>query len=154
MKQCGNCGKKTMVRTPVQGPFPWKDFPAMFAHEPIELFKCSNCGEVGYRPGDTPKIDRAVETTIRGLTIGFIHTIIVREKCSQIVLAERIGVTPEYISQLKSGSRTPSFQAFNMLKILSEFALAFPVSDPVFELEKIVAESDKHYFDEAEKKLA
>lgn len=154
MKQCGNCGKKSMARAKVQGPFPWKDFPAMLVHSPIDLLKCSNCSEVGYLPGDTKKVDLAVEATIRGLTIGFINTILEREHCTQISLAGRIGVTPEYVSQLKSGGRTPSFQTFNMLKILSEFASAFRVSDPIFELEKMVAESGKDNFDEALKKLA
>lgn len=154
MRQCGNCGKKAMAYAKVQGPFIWKDFPAMLSHVPLDLLKCGNCGELGYLPSDTKKIDHAVEATIRGLIVSFIHVILKRERCSQIVLASRLGVTPEYISQLKSGSRTPSFQAFNMLKILAESKSAFPISDPTFQLEKIVSESDKRYYDEAFKKLA
>ena len=154
MKQCGTCGEKTMARARVRGPFPWKDYPSMLTHEPIELLRCSSCGEVAYRPGETKKVDHALEATIRGLTIGFIHTILERERCSQIVLASRLGVTPEYISQLKAGSRTAGFQTFNMLKILAESKSAFPISDPEFDLKRIVSNADQRYYAEALKKLA
>ena len=115
-KQCGNCGKKAMQVQKVSGPFTWKDFSHMILLQPLELLKCSSCGELGYRPKDTENIDRSIEATIRTLTGSLINAIIDREGCSQIVLSKHIGVTPEYLSGLKSGSRTPGFQTFNLLK--------------------------------------
>ncbi len=138
----------------VNGPFPWKDFPFMYVLVPIKLLKCSSCGEVALRPDDPQSVDRSVEASIRTLAGGFISSIIGRERCSQINLAGRIGVTPEYLSGLKSGSRTPSFQTFNILKILSENPSAFKISDPIFELENIVAASDVKSYATTLKKLA
>lgn len=126
----------------------------MYLHSPIELLKCSNCGEIAYLPGDTKKVDHAVEATIRALTIGFINSITKRYDCSQIVLAAHVGVTPEYISQLKAGSRSPGFQTFNILKVLQENEQAFRISDPAFDLEKIVSQADEDNLTVAYQKLA
>jgi DNA-binding transcriptional regulator YiaG len=153
-KQCGNCGKREMELQSLNGPFPWKDYSCMFLLQPLELLKCKNCGEIGYRPKDAERIDRVIEATIRTLVGGFIHTILEREKCSQIVLAERIGVTEAYLSFLKTGSRTSGFQTFNILKILAEDPSAFKISDPVFELEKMISSSDPESYETVLKKLA
>ena len=45
----------------------------------------------------------------------FIETIIGRERCKQIDIAERIGRSPEYLSSIKSGANLPSFSIFNFL---------------------------------------
>lgn len=153
-RQCGNCGNKTMQLQNVKGPFPWKDFSAVSLLEPIELLKCSTCGELGYRPKDTETIDRGVEATIRALTEKFIETIISREKCSQLNLAQRIGITPEYLSVIKNGTRTPGFQTFNMLKILVEEPSAFAASDPGFNIDDIISEVRVESYREVLRKLA
>ena len=153
-RQCGNCGNKTMELQSVKGPFPWKDFSAVSLLAPIELLKCSKCGELGYRPKDAETIDRAVEATIRALTGMFIESIISREKCSQLVLAERVGITPEYLSGIKTGTRTPGFQTFNILKILAEDPSAFQVSDPLFEIDEIISSPPMESYRAALKKLA
>jgi DNA-binding transcriptional regulator YiaG len=138
----------------VDGPFSWKDFSSIRLFHPVELLKCSSCGEIGYRPKDTKEIDRATEATIRTLTGAFISAILAREGCSQIILAQRIGVTPEYLSGLKSGSRTPGFQTFNILKIFAEDRPAFQISDPTFEVKQAVSDSDAESYEIVLKKLA
>ena len=153
-RRCGNCGEIRLEIQSVNGPFPWKDFPCMFLLQPLDLLKCKNCDEIAYRPKDAEKIDRAIEATIRTLTGGFINAILEREKCSQIILSMHIGVTEAYLSFLKNGSRTPGFQTFNILKILAEDPSAFKISDPVFELEKMVSNSDLESYETVLKKLA
>ena len=153
-RQCGNCGKKTMRIQSVDGPFPWKDFSGVHLLEPIELLKCSHCGEIGYRPNDTGIIDRSVEATIRTIAGKFIETIISREECSQILLAARVGITPEYLSGIKTGTRTPGFQTFNILKILAENPTAFVISDPLFQSDDIVSEPPLESYKAVLKKLA
>ncbi len=151
-RQCGNCGKNTMTLQKVHGPFSWKDFMSVVLLEPIDLLQCSNCGEIGYRPKDTETIDRSIEATIRALSGKLVETIIEREECSQTILAQRIGITPEYLSGIKSRTRTPGFQTFNMLKILAEEPSAFEISDPTFDIDDI--EVPVESYREVLKKLA
>jgi transcriptional regulator with XRE-family HTH domain len=40
-------------------------------------------------------------------------------KCDQKEIAKRVGVTPEYLSEVKNGRAVPSFQFFNFLKTIA-----------------------------------
>lgn len=153
-KQCGNCGKKTMQLQQVLGTFSWKDFSSITLLEPIELLKCTNCNEIGLRPKDSGVIDHAAEATIRSLTGKLITTILERENCSQLTLAERVGITPEYLSGIKTGTRTPGFQTFNILKIFAEEHSAFEISDPTFTNEELFSDIPVESYREVLRKLA
>lgn len=153
-KQCGNCGKKTMQLQQVHGPFAWKDFSSVTLLEPIELLKCTNCNEIGFRPKDGGAVDHAAEATIRSLTGKLITTILERENCSQLILAERVGITPEYLSGIKTGTRTPGFQTFNILKIFAEEHSAFAISDPTFTNEELFSDIPVESYREVLRKLA
>jgi|GEM_PF-2067379 len=153
-KRCGNCGKMEMKLTKTQGPFRWKDFAQVTLVNPIELLKCQNCGEHGLRPGDAKNVDHAIEASIRAYSKEMVETILAREECSQIDLAARTGITPEYLSGLKTGSRTPGFQTFNILKMLASDRKAFEISDPMGELLEELSSSAKDNYDEMLQKLA
>ena len=153
-RQCGNCGKTAMKLEMVRGPFSWKDYSSITLIQPLELFQCSNCGELGYTAKDAEVIDRSIEASIRALAGMFIENIIEREKCSQLTLAARTGITPEYLSGIKTGTRTPGFQTFNILKILSEDSSAFRISDPQFQMDEKTSELPIESYQEALKKLA
>ncbi len=114
----------------MHGPFPWKDFRRVYLIKPIKLYQCGKCGEhqLAYREGAL--LDKAIEASIRMQVRKFIQQITLREHCSQVGLAERLGVTPEYLSALKHGTRTPGFQTFNFLKTLALEAKAFDAADP------------------------
>ena len=61
-----------------------------------------------------------------------------KSKCTQVELAEHAGVTKEYLSEIKSGRKQPSFQMYTLLKLLALGKDAFSISDPKFEvLDKI-----------------
>jgi len=129
-KRCGNCGSFEITKNKVEGPFRWKDYPLVYLTSPISLLQCNACGETMRLPGDSEKIDHAVEESLRHYTQFFIAKILERENCKQIELAARLGVSPEYLSSLKAGNRTPSFQTFNFLRTLAMNEGAFQVAAP------------------------
>lgn len=129
-KRCGNCGSFAVVKKPTIGPFPWKDYPQIYLNTPVELHQCDVCGEHLGRAGEGAMIDRAIEQSIRSQARNFIETIIDRENCTQVDLAERVGVTPEFLSNVKNGTKLPGFQTFNFLKVLALDERAFKVASP------------------------
>lgn len=129
-RHCGNCGSLEVTEQKSAGPFPWKDFPAAFLLKPLPLLTCKKCGEHLLRHGDTERLDKAIEESISKITQTLISEIIRREKCTQEELALRIGITPQHLSNLKSGAKTPGFQTFNFLKTLYLDDVAFDKANP------------------------
>ena len=129
-KRCGNCGAKSISKKPTIGPFPWKDYPKVYLVTPIELHQCDVCGEYMGPAGEGAMIDEAIEASIKAQVRLFVEKIVEREKCTQVDLAERIGVTPEFLSNIKNGLKTPGFQTFNFLKILAVDEQAFRLASP------------------------
>jgi DNA-binding transcriptional regulator YiaG len=120
-KRCGKCGEQTLKKINVNGvaSFPWKDFPAVFITRDLELWTCASCGETAMTRGDAQRTDEAIEGTIRDQTSQFIDIIKSKAGVTGIVLAEMVGVSPTYLSSLHSGKRTPSFQLWNLLKMIA-----------------------------------
>ena len=128
--RCGNCGSTKLVEVENKGPFPWKDFPMVFLSHGVPMMKCSNCGESMMPASLAPKIDKAISESISTQVKEFIAQIIDREKAMQTELSQRLGVTPEYLSEIKSGRKIPRFQTFNFLKVLAQDKKAYAISDP------------------------
>ena len=74
------------------------------------------------------QLDTVVEQSITANIKYFIKKIVDREKCEQREIAIHIGLSPEYLSEIKSGRKIPSFQTFNFLKILALDENSFTVS--------------------------
>lgn len=129
-KRCGECGSLETGYKNSMGPFPWKDFRHVRLALPIQVLTCSKCGNEMSLPGDSKKLDRAIEEAITLQSQRFIEQIIAREHCRQIDLAAILGVTPEHLSAIKGGGRIPSFQTFNFLKTLALDEHAFKIADP------------------------
>lgn len=68
---------------------------------------------------DSRKLDQAAEDSILDQVHIFIDRIIKRENCTQVELAQRLGVTSQYLSSIKNGTNIPGFQTFNFLKVLA-----------------------------------
>ena len=102
----------------------------VYLSTPLLLAQCDACGEIMQGPGDSEKIDQAVEESLRGYTRRLIAKILERENCKQTELAARLGISPEYLSLLKTESKTPSFQTFNFLRTLAVNEGAFQIADP------------------------
>jgi len=130
VKRCGNCGSAKIREVKNKGPFLWKDFPMIFLAEGIAMPKCSECGEAIMPASLAPKIDEAITGRISEQVKTFIAKILERERVMQTELSQRLGVTPEYLSEIKSGRKVPSFQTFNFLKVLAQDRKAYAISDP------------------------
>jgi hypothetical protein len=128
-----------MTETQSFGPFPWKDYPSVRFVEPVSLLVCSSCGEIGMRPADSDRIDQAVQESIRKYINVFINAILVREECSQVELAGHLGVTPEYLSYMKAGTKIPSFQTFNFLKVMAFSHQTYMAAEPEMDTKQIEA---------------
>ena len=129
-KRCGNCGSFEVKKTPYTGPFPWKDFPQVYLVKPISIMQCEICGETMGDLRNSEELDHAAEESIISQVRLFIDRIIQRENCTQVELAQRVGVTPQYLSSLKSGANIAGFQTFNFLKVLAVDERAFKLASP------------------------
>lgn len=128
--RCGNCGSLEVVSVENKGPFPWKDYPAVYLVKSISLLTCKKCGENILRHADVDKLDQAIEQSLAQLTQMLIAGILQREGCTQEELASRLGVTPQHLSHLKGGAKIPGFQTFNFLKTFYLDKMAFDKADP------------------------
>ncbi len=128
--RCGNCGSFEVASLESKGPFPWKDFQAVYLVKPIDLLTCKKCGENILRYADVDRLDEAIEQSLIQLTQTLIAGILHREGCTQEVLASRLGVTPQHLSNLKGGAKIPGFQTFNFLKTFYLDKNAFEKADP------------------------
>lgn len=130
-RRCGECGSTNTGYKESKGPFRWKDFRYVELKQPIELLTCSACKKAMYLPSDPAKVDQAASQVIAEQSRIFIEAICERGSCSEIALSEVLGVTPEHLSAMKSGNRTPSFQTFNFLKTLALAPRAFQIANPL-----------------------
>lgn len=130
--RCGNCGSNDIKETRTEMSLPWKDYPSVRLSEPFEWLKCHDCGEIILNASQSHQLDVMIEKSITKYIRYFIQHTIEREKCEQKEIASHIGVSPEYLSEIKSGRKIPSFQTFNFLKILALNERSFSVSAPDF----------------------
>lgn len=140
-KRCGNCGSNNIKKDVLTGfILPWKDYPAvqLLEDEP-HFFRCQKCGEPMLSAKETKAFDELTKSSINQQINLFIDKITKREHCNQGELAQHLGVTQEYLSEIKSGRKTPSFQTFNFLKTLAVNEDSYDISDPKFDVLKRVA---------------
>ena len=131
MKRCGNCGSRELAKKDQRNKtFPWRDFPAAPLLVNIEFLECHNCHELTMSAADFLKLDEALKESVTRVVRSMIEAIRSREKCEQNEIATHLGLSPEYLSELKSGRKPPSFSAFNFLKTLFLAHGSFQVSDP------------------------
>lgn len=128
--RCGNCGSPKIELIEVDGPFPWRDFPAVYLVEPLKMLVCRECGERISRYHQRGEIDEAIHSTLKRRVVHYIDEVITREGCLQAELAKRLGATPEYLSEIKSGRKIPSFSFYTLLKLFAKVPGSFRLSDP------------------------
>ena len=136
-KQCGNCGQ-SMERQAVST-IHWKDFRNLELLNPLQLLRCSSCGEVGYFAGEVSLVDKAAQNTLQTVTAHLIEKILSEHHCSQAELASRLGITETHISHLKNGTKTIGFQTFNFLKTIALGKDAFEKASPTIPLKHLMA---------------
>ena len=120
-KRCGECGAKKYSRQLIRGKWnkPWKDFPSVFLTQELELWVCGSCGSHAITPGDSQKIDKAIEESIRNQISQFLELIHSKSGQTYESIAQRLGYSSAYISSLKNGNKTPAFKLWNQLKSIA-----------------------------------
>lgn len=137
-RRCGNCGKQTMTKQPVKA-IQWKDFNQLELLTPIELFRCSDCGETGLSATEAPAIDKAAEATLKAVAAHLIEKILSEHQCTQLELAARLGITDTHLSHIKNGTKIIGFQTFTFLKTLALGKDAFDKASPSLPLKNLMA---------------
>lgn len=140
MKRCGECGSRSVRMRDIRGyDCPWRDYPYIYITQSHQFLGCEDCGNFMFRASELEILDQLIERSITEQVGQFIQIILEREGCSQKELAAHVGVTPEYLSGLKSG-RLPGFQTFNFLKTLAMAdRKTFQISDPKFDVSRRIA---------------
>lgn len=136
-KRCGNCGSTNMARINQRGKaYPWRDYRAIkLLNDDLILLECKECNETIVNGSELSKIDRAIEKSIAIMVQSYLEAILLREHCSQAAIADHLGLTEEYLSEIKSGRKTPKFGTFNFLKSMALSHEVFTASDPEVEVE-------------------
>ena len=140
-KRCGNCGSENLEKLTAADAvaLPWRDYPSVRLTAPIEGFKCTVCDELILSAAQAKDLDNKIADSVVHQVQTFITAITQREGCEQRQIAVHLGVSPEYLSEIKSGRKIPKFQTFNFLKTLAMDAMSFTVSDPAYQTGKRVA---------------
>jgi ribosome-binding protein aMBF1 (putative translation factor) len=142
VKRCGNCGSNE-VRPQDQKnkAFPFKDYSNVYLRRSLVVPECTICHELVMSAGMISELTEALKQSVSEDVRSFIKTILEREECSQADLATHVGVTEEYLSEIKSGRKQPAFQTYNILKLVASLDDAFEIANPSFDAvaEKISA---------------
>lgn len=134
--RCGECGSKNLKLQSVTGcSLVWKDYSAVKISQPLDLMVCQNCHNKIQKAGEGKLIDEAVVRSISEQVKAALSVIKIQHKCEQKEIALRLGVTPEYLSEVKSGRAIPSFQFFNFLKTIAIDEKAFAAASPAISIE-------------------
>jgi ribosomal protein L37AE/L43A len=122
-KRCPKCGEKKFKRINVKGTahgvFVWKDFPKVFLSQDLNLWVCTNCGNQAMVKGDAQRLDKAIEASIREQVAQLIQIILDKSGLTLREVHRRTGISYQYLSNLKNKRRTPSFEKFNNLRLIS-----------------------------------
>ena len=119
--RCGECGERKFEEQNVRGKFsaPWRDFPRAYLTKDLLLPICANCGNYAIVDDEAERMDETMEASVRDQASQFIDIIKSKADVTAVKLASLIGVTPEYISMLSNRKNTPSYQIWNMLKLIA-----------------------------------
>lgn len=122
--RCGNCGNSQFQKVSMKGKtFPWKDFPFVFISvENLFLNVCMECKEVhlSARNNEIEKLDSAIRESIKHQFSVILDAIKEKSKLSQTELCDIIRVSPQHLSNVKNGSKDPSYQLFIFLATLAD----------------------------------
>lgn len=134
--RCGECGSKHLQQQSVKGrSFSFKDYSSVMVTQPLELKVCQNCDNIIIKAGEGEAVDRAIQASIAEQVRIAIEAIKNKHACEQKEIALRLGVSPEYLSEVKSGRSVPSFQLFNFLKTMAMDDEAFETASPDIHIE-------------------
>jgi DNA-binding transcriptional regulator YiaG len=137
--RCGECGERKFHRQNVRGKFstPWRDFPRAYLTKDLSILVCAQCNNYAIAGDDAERMDLAMNASVCDQASQFIEVIKAKANITGIKLASLIGITPEYLSMISNGKRTPSFQVWNLLKIIATDPVKLTTElDPTWDIRK------------------
>ena len=122
MKRCGECGSTNIVLRSAKGKFfPYKDHRRVPLLYDYQTRTCSNCENIILSNKDIWEINELLAKSISVLAKNSIKDITYLNDVSQIDVAKMLGQTPEYISNLKSGNKVPSYSTLTLMRIYAKY---------------------------------
>lgn len=119
-KRCGECGSKNIVLQNIKGAsFPYKSFPSVELTKDLELYVCDECKNIIYGPRDVSRLDQAIESTIQEQSKIFIENILEKTNWNQVEMADYLGFSKVYISEVKNCKKVLEYKTYCYLKVLS-----------------------------------
>lgn len=120
--QCGECGERQFIYKNLKDSYKtrWKDFPKITISVDFTAWECQICKNVAFSGSDLDSLDNAANESIRIQASAFIDVIKSRSKITSKKLSTILGVSPEYLSVINSKTKTPSFQLWNLLRVISQ----------------------------------
>lgn len=119
--RCGECGSKNVLSQNVKGRlFPFMAYTKVKILKDLSLSVCQECDNIILQKGDAISLDKALSDSIMLQARGYIENILGKVGWKQNEMADCVGFTPVYLSELKNGKRIPEYRTFNYFKILSE----------------------------------
>lgn len=134
--KCGNCGsKKVESKDQYSKGFPFRDYPLVFLETNLKIKECLDCGELVISLKDSKNLNEAILNSIN-ININKYINIFKERGIKQKELAKILGVSPEYLSEIKSGRKQPAFLLFNFLKTLAYSKESLEIATPDFNTTK------------------
>lgn len=119
-RRCGDCGHVGFLKKDMAGilSVPHKEFPSVLITQSCLLWVCEKCNEVGLFSGDLKA--EVIEASIREQTAIFLSVALKKTNMKATKLATLLGVTPQYLSMLRNGTKTPGYSIWNTLRMIAE----------------------------------
>lgn len=116
---CPVCGGTMSTKNLKGKTMPWKEFTFVDLVIDKEAEVCADCGEVFLRGSEIEELDLCLEKSIRIQIANFLKIIKHESNLKQKDIAKKIGLTEAYLSDLIGKKKTPSYQIFNLIKVLA-----------------------------------
>lgn len=122
MRRCGECGSSDISIKNIKGQhFLFKEYRKVPLLEDYSVRVCNNCGNSILSNKNIWELNELLEKSIRILVEKSIAEIVECNDLKQMDVAKMLGQTPQYISNMKSGTKLPSFATLSLLKIYSKY---------------------------------
>ncbi len=116
MKRCGECGSTHLKLQNIKGSMhPWRSYSQVELLCDQNALVCQNCQNQILSTKDFLRLDKNIEASLKIKAEQAITFLIKSLGLNQEQIGEALGITPEYVSMVKSGSKILSSTTMNLL---------------------------------------
>ncbi len=120
-KRCGACGSRNLEVKNIRGRhFNYRSYPRLKLDSDVFVRVCNECDNEVFSAGEIELLDEGLKTTAMMNSRSYVEKILEKMSWLQSEMAEYIGCSAVYLSELKNGKRVPEFKTYNYFKLLSE----------------------------------